>query len=49
MGLDYEPLIPERVPVLIDNDLRFEDEAGLRATVVASAWLRELPVNKVPT
>ncbi|MER6031543.1 site-specific integrase [Streptomyces sp. NPDC001851] len=47
-GLDYEPLIPERMPILIDDDLRFEDESGPRATVVANTWLRELPINKVP-
>lgn len=47
-GLDFEPLIPEHMPVLIDDDLNFEDEHGRRATTVANAWLQELPVNKVP-
>ncbi|WP_226962729.1 hypothetical protein [Streptomyces sp. C8S0] len=47
-GLDYEPLIPERMPVLLDDDLLFEDESGPRPTVVANAWLRELPINGVP-
>jgi hypothetical protein len=35
------PLIPERMPVLVDDDLRFEDGAGApRATVVVNRWLR---------
>lgn len=29
-GLDHRPLIPERMPVLIDDDLRFEDGPGRR-------------------
>jgi hypothetical protein len=31
-GLDGEPLIPERMPVLFDDDFLFEDEGGPRAT-----------------
>jgi hypothetical protein len=47
-GRKVEPLIPERMPVLIDDDLRFEDASGPRASVVANAWLRELPISGVP-
>lgn len=36
------------MPVLLDDDLRFEDARGRRATTVVNDWLRELPINKVP-
>ncbi|MEU2847165.1 hypothetical protein ABZ665_22065 [Streptomyces sp. NPDC007049] len=42
-GLGGQPLIPERMPVLIDDDLRFEDRYGPRATRVVNTWLRTLP------
>jgi hypothetical protein len=43
------PLIPEGMPVLVDDDLRFEDGPGApRATVAVNRWLRELPVSGVP-
>ncbi|PRX96242.1 tyrosine-type recombinase/integrase [Allonocardiopsis opalescens] len=44
-----EPLIRSGVPVLIEDDLRFEDDAGPRATVVVNRWLRELPVSGAPS
>jgi hypothetical protein len=36
------------MPVLIDDDLRFEDESGERPTVAMNRWLRELPVSGAP-
>jgi hypothetical protein len=46
--LGREPLIRQDMPVLIDDDLRFEDEHGPRPTVGVNAWLRELPISGVP-
>ncbi|MBT2480803.1 site-specific integrase [Streptomyces sp. ISL-94] len=46
--LGREPLIRENMPVLVDDDLRFEDENGPRPTVAVNAWLRELPISGVP-
>ncbi len=38
------PAIPEGMPILIDDDLRFEDGVGQpRPTVLVNQWLRELP------
>lgn len=43
------PLIPERMPVLVDEDLRFEDGPGApRPTVAVNRWLRELPASGAP-
>ena len=43
---ECRPLIPERMPVLIDDDLRFEDGPGApRPAVVVNRWLRELPAS----
>ncbi|WP_380286544.1 tyrosine-type recombinase/integrase [Kitasatospora purpeofusca] len=42
-GLSGQPVIPERMPVLIDDDFRFEDELGPRPTRAVNAWLRTLP------
>nr|WP_300013756.1 hypothetical protein [Pseudonocardia sp.] len=43
------PLIREGMPVLVDDDLRFEDgPAHPRPAVVVNRWLRELPVNGAP-
>lgn len=50
-GWDVErrPLIPEGMPVLIDDDLVFEDgQAAPRATTVVNRWLRELPSSGAP-
>jgi integrase len=47
--VDHPPLIPERMPVLIDDDLRFEDgPAAPRACTVVNGWLRELPSSGAP-
>ncbi|MEO8521115.1 MAG: site-specific integrase [Acidobacteriota bacterium] len=37
------------MPVLIDEDLRFEDEQGPRPATVINRWLRELPVSGAPS
>jgi integrase len=37
------------MPILIDEDLRYEDERGPRPTVAANQWLRELPVSGAPS
>ena len=48
-GLERQPLIREGMPVLVDDDLRFEDGPGdPRAAVVVNRWLRELPVSNAP-
>ncbi|GAA4340664.1 hypothetical protein GCM10023086_76310 [Streptomyces venetus] len=47
--IEHRPLIPEGMPVLIDNDLRFEDgPAAPRPTAVVNRWLRELPASGAP-
>ncbi|MFE5767657.1 hypothetical protein ACFQ7O_04780 [Streptomyces sp. NPDC056485] len=48
-GLDGEPLIPERMPVLFDGDFLFEDEGGPRAVRAVNAWLRTLPSSGAPS
>jgi site-specific recombinase XerD len=43
------PLIPERMPVLVDDDLLFEDgPAAPRPAAVVNRWLRELPASGCP-
>jgi len=43
------PLIPERMPVLVDDDLLFEDgPAAPRPTTAVNQWLRELPASGCP-
>ena len=42
----HRPLIPERMPVLVDDDLLLEDGPGApRPTVAVNQWLRELPAS----
>jgi hypothetical protein len=46
----HRPLIPEGMPVLIDDDLRFEDGPGApRPSVAVNRWLRELPSSGAPS
>jgi integrase len=46
---EHRPLIPEGMPVLIDDDLRFEaGPATPRPTAVVNRWLRELPASGAP-
>lgn len=43
------PLIREGMPILVDDDLRFEDDDGTaRPFVAVNRWLRELPVSGAP-
>ncbi|MGI5238837.1 site-specific integrase [Dactylosporangium sp. CA-139066] len=47
--VEHRPLIPEGMPVLVDDDLRFEDgPAAPRPAVVVNRWLRELPASGAP-
>ncbi|OXM56450.1 integrase [Amycolatopsis thailandensis] len=41
--LEHRPVVPEGVPILIDEDLQFEDGVDQRPTVTVNRWLRELP------
>ncbi|MCX5357280.1 hypothetical protein OG864_00590 [Streptomyces sp. NBC_00124] len=44
-----QPLIRDRMPVLVDDDLCFEDSPGVpRPALIANRWLRELPMNGAP-
>ena len=48
-GLEHRPLVAERMPVLIDDDLLLEDEPGRpRPASVVNQWLRQLPVSGAP-
>ena len=45
----HRPLVPERMPVLVDDDLLFEDgPAAPRPAAVVNRWLRELPASGCP-
>ena len=47
--VEHRPLIPEGMPVLVDDDLRFEDgPAALRPAAVVNRWPRELPAGGAP-
>ena len=47
--IEHRPLIPEGMPVLVDDDLRFEDGPGVpRPAAVVNRWLRELPASGAP-
>jgi hypothetical protein len=49
-GLDSRPLIPERMPLLVDDDLQFEDGPGApRPTAAVNRWLRLLPACGAPS
>ena len=39
---------PDRMPVLADDDLLFEDDGSPRPVVAANRWLRELPSSGAP-
>lgn len=47
--VERRPLVRQGMPVLVDDDLRFEDEPGPRATTVVNRWLWELPVSGAPS
>ncbi|MEU9031869.1 site-specific integrase [Streptomyces sp. NPDC048383] len=47
--IEHRPLIPEGMPVLVDDDLRFEDGPAVpRPAAVVNRWLRELPASGAP-
>lgn len=47
--VEHRPLIPEGMPVLVDDDLCFEDgPAAPRSAAVVNRWLRELPASGAP-
>ena len=46
--VEARPAIPDRMPVLVDDDLRFEDDGGPRPAVAVNRWLRELPSSGAP-
>jgi len=47
--LERRPLIPDAMPVLVDEDLLFEDGPGVPRPVTAvNGWLRELPASGCP-
>lgn len=48
-GLGERPLIRQKMPVLLDDDLKFEDDSGPRPSTVMNRWLRELPVSGAPS
>jgi site-specific recombinase XerD len=47
--LRERPFIRDEMPVLIDEDLRFEDGCGPRPATVMNRWLRELPISGAPS
>jgi integrase len=48
-GVEARPAIPEGMPVLVDDDLRFDGDGGPRASVAVNRWLRELPFSGAPS
>ncbi|MET8411778.1 site-specific integrase [Streptomyces sp. NPDC005195] len=48
-GLDARPVIPDGMPVLVDDDLLYEDGGAPRPTVAVNRWLRELPSSGCPS
>lgn len=47
-GLSSQPVVPDLMPLLMDDDLLLEDSAGPRATTVINRWAQELPANGCP-
>ena len=48
--VEARPAIPERMPVLADDDLRFDDDSrDPRPSVAVNRWLRELPFSGAPS
>lgn len=43
--VEARPVIPDRMPVLVDDDLLFADGGGPRPSVAVNRWLRELPTS----
>ena len=48
--VEHRPLIPEGMPVLVDEDLRFEDGPGAtRPAAVVNRRLARVPASGVPS
>src|SRR4051794_24056151 len=47
--VEREPLIPDGMPILVDDDLCFEDHGVRRPAAIANRWLQELPVSGAPS
>jgi integrase len=47
-NVEARPAVPDRMPVLIDDDLLFDDGCGSRPSVAVNRWLRELPASGAP-
>jgi integrase len=48
-GVEHRPVMPDGMPVLVDDDLLFEDGDGVRPVVAVNRWLRELPSSGAPS
>jgi hypothetical protein len=48
-AVEHRPVVPDGMPVLIDDDLLFEDGDGVRPAVAVNRWLRELPSSGAPS
>ena len=46
--VDARPVIPDRMPVLVDDDLLFDSGGVPRPSVAVNRWLRELPTSGAP-
>jgi integrase len=46
--VEARPAIPERMPVVVDDDLLFDAGGGPRPSVAVNRWLRELPASGAP-
>lgn len=46
--VQWRPIIPDGMPVLVDDDLAFEDASGRRPATAVNRWLRELPSSGCP-
>jgi integrase len=46
--VEARPAIPDRMPVLVDDDLLFDGGSGPRPSVAVNRWLRELPTSGAP-
>jgi integrase len=47
-GSAARPAIPDGMPILLDDDLVWEEAGGLRPAAVVNRWLRELPSSGCP-
>lgn len=43
--VSHRPAVPEGMPVLVDEDLRFDDGGVPRSAAIVNRWLRELPAS----